>query len=345
MKGILKLFLIIPILSACQQSKKAAREDITYEAFEQTTIRAMAVQDDQTVWVGGPGGFYAFTQDGGDSWTQGKIEAASGLDFRSIALLDKKTVLLLTAGSPALIFKSVDQGAHWEQVFKDPDSLAFFDSMVFSDARRGMAFGDVKAGCFNVITTRDGGDSWQRLPCATLPVPREGEVAFASSNTCIATQGEHVWIGTGGQYARVLRSPDFGQTWETASTPIIQGNTMTGIYSIDFYNDKLGVIAGGDYENQSNKQENLALTTDGGVSWKRVDHTSLPGYISCIQFAHKDNGNTLYAAGYEGLYISRDQGQQWENLVKGDLTTLRESASGDYLWYAGRGILGKITIK
>ena len=345
MKFTLAFSLIFIVLSACQQMPDEQQDVVQYDVFEQMTVRAMAVQDDETLWVGGPDGFYAYTQDGGLHWTTGKIKAAAGLEFRSIALPDSQTVCLLTAGSPALIFKTTDQGAHWETVFEDKDPAAFFNSMAFSDSQNGLAFGDVKDGCFNAIQTKDGGSTWTRIPCSVLPVARDGEVAFASSNTCIAIQGTQVWIGTGGQHARVLHSADFGLTWEANTTPMIQGNTMTGIYSVDFYDTQIGIVAGGDYEQQNNKQQNIALTTDGGASWKRVDHGSEPSYISCIQFAREGKGEILYAAGYGGLYRSKDQGKSWENLLKGDFTTLRESKGGNYLWYAGKGVLGKIKIK
>lgn len=334
------------IYAACSSRQAGSEADIVrFKAFKNTTIRAMAVRNDSTVWVGGPSGMYAVTRDGGSHWEKGTIPEAGSLDFRSIALPGPNSVLLMTAGSPALIFKSDDQGKSWRKVYADTDSLAFFNSMAFSDSLRGIAFGDVKDGCFNVLTTSDGGDHWERIPCSSLPVPQANEVAFASSNTCIDTYGDKIWIGTGGESSRILYSPDFGVTWEAYSTPMIQGNTMTGIYSLDFYNDSIGIAVGGDYENQTLKQGNKIRTSDGGETWERLAEGQLPAYLSCVQFASGSSAEVIYAAGHGGLYRSKDGGYTWENLMEGDLTTIRESEDGAYIWFAGIGVCGKIKVR
>ena len=74
--------------------------------------------------------------------------------------------------------------------------------MVFWDEQEGIAIGDEIGGCLSVIITRDGGKSWQKLPCDQLPdyIPHEG--GFAASNTNIAVRGQHAWIGTGGARSR-----------------------------------------------------------------------------------------------------------------------------------------------
>jgi hypothetical protein len=38
--------------------------------------------------------------------------------------------------------------------------------------------------------------------------------------------------------SRVFYSGDKGKTWKVYETPIIQGDVMTGIFTVDFYNKK-----------------------------------------------------------------------------------------------------------
>jgi len=120
---------------------------------------------------------------------------------------------------------------------------------------------------------------------------------------------------SGGKQARVFHSPDKGMSWEVFETPIVQGQAMTGIFSADFYDAKVGVITGGDYEAQNQDIKNKAITYDGGKSWKLISNGSGFGYASCIQFVPKSKGKQLVAVGTSGLYYSADGGNSWKQLL------------------------------
>ena len=45
--------------------------------------------------------------------------------------------------------------------------------------------GDPTADCISIIITRDGGQTWNKIPCSQLPKSKEGEAAFAASNTIL----------------------------------------------------------------------------------------------------------------------------------------------------------------
>jgi hypothetical protein len=95
---------------------------------------------------------------------------------------------------------------------------------------------------------------------------------------------------------------------------MIAGTQMTGIYSVDFYNDQFGIMAGGDYENQTNNSKNKALTIDGGKSWVLVADKEAFGYASCIQFVPESGGTMTVALGPSGIYSSNDSGLSWLKL-------------------------------
>ena len=77
------------------------------------------------------------------------------------------------------------------------------------------------------------GNSWNKIACENLPSAVEGEAAFAASNTNISLVDQKAFIVTGGKEANVLVASEYGKSWKKYKTPIIQGEKMTGIFSMD----------------------------------------------------------------------------------------------------------------
>src|ERR1051325_3325019 len=114
------------------------------------------------------------------------------------------------------------------------------------------------------------------------------------------------WIGTGAAgKARVLRTSDRGRTWAISDTPLAAGPS-TGIFSIAFRDNKHGVIVGGDYTKETETQNNLAITSDGGLTWKLG--TGLHGFRSVVAYVPGDKTPTLVAIGPSGADYSTDDG-------------------------------------
>lgn len=57
--------------------------------------------------------------------------------------------------------------------------------MQFYDNLNGIAIGDPIMGYLSVITTKDGGETWQKNNIENAPKVVDGEAAFAASNTNI----------------------------------------------------------------------------------------------------------------------------------------------------------------
>src|SRR5215203_160421 len=152
---------------------------------------------------------------------------------------------------------------------------------------------------FVLIETRDGA-SWSPIDTSKMPATLEGEAAFAASGTCLIAQGKNnVFLITGGMAARVFRSGDRGKTWSVAETPIVKGTAGSGIFSIAMSDKLNGVIVGGNYEKSAESKDNLAITSDGGKTWKLS--LGLGGYRSGVTFVDK---NTIIAVGPTGTDLS-----------------------------------------
>jgi photosystem II stability/assembly factor-like uncharacterized protein len=308
-----------------------------------TRIRALEVVSDEEVWFAGSGSMFGYTEDCGEHWTIDSINIErQTLEFRSIAVLDS-AVFLLNAGAPAYLLRSIDKGSSWNVVYEEHQPGIFYNSMKFWDDQDGIAVGDPLDSCLSIIITSDGGSSWRKLDCSKLPTTYEGEAGFAASNTCIALSGNNVWLATGGKKARVFHSSDRGNNWEVADTPMQQGGKMTGIFSIDFYDDKQGIIFGGNWEDQADNQANKALSDDGGITWSLLDDGKDPGYRSCVQFIPNTEANGIFAVGIPGISYSADGGHNWQHFQQQNFYTIRTAKSGNTAWLAGKGKIAKMT--
>jgi len=98
-------------------------------------------------------------------------------------------------------------------------------------------------------------------------------------------------------------------------SPIVQGKTMTGIFTADFYDAENGFIAGGNYEVPNQNFANKAITANGGKTWKLIAENQGFGFASCVQYVPKSNGKQLVTVGASGLYYSSDSGNSWKQLA------------------------------
>lgn len=313
---------------------------------DKISIRAIAVADGKVYYAGNKSrlGYV-------DLLTRQKKEIIRGnekadLEFRSLALTGDALVVA-NVGNPAYFFK-VQKSMQFEDiqpVYQEIHEKVFYDSMQFWNPTEGIAIGDPIDDCFCILITRDAGQSWNKIPCENLPKLAQGEAAFAASNTNIVVNGNHTWLVSGGSKARVFHSPDKGKSWSVYQTPIVQGEAMTGIFTADFYNDKIGFIAGGNYEKPTQNAQNKALTTDGGKTWQLVGENTGFGYASCIQFVPKSNGKQLVCAGSTGVYYSNDRGNSWRQIsTDTSLYTLRFVDSHTFV-AAGKDKIVQMTLK
>ncbi len=134
-----------------------------------------------------------------------------------------------------------------------------------------------------------------------------------------------------------------GLTWNVYNTPIIQGKSTTGIYSVDFYNEKKGVICGGDYTDKFGNYANKAITNDGGKTWKVVAKNKQPKYVSCVQYVPNTKGKEVFAVSTSGIFYSKDEGVNWEKVSNEGFYSIR-FASKNVAWLSGDEVIAKMNI-
>jgi photosystem II stability/assembly factor-like uncharacterized protein len=117
-----------------------------------------------------------------------------------------------------------------------------------------------------------------------------------------------------------------------ANTPLASGPS-SGIFSIAFRDALHGVIVGGDYKKESEAVDNVAFTSDGGLTWTLAREHGLSGFRSAVAY----NGAMWIAIGPSGADLSTDDGQTWRaagEKVTG-LHTFAFARQGKSGWGAG----------
>jgi photosystem II stability/assembly factor-like uncharacterized protein len=265
------------------------------------------------------------------------------LAFRAIQNVNGN-LLAVSVGSPARLYKLNRKSNNPVLVYEENHPKAFYDSMEFWNDDEGIAIGDPTDDCMSVIITRDGGNTWTKLSCDDLPKGKEGEAAFAASDSNIAIVGDHTWVATGGKASRVMYSPDKGKTWDVYDTPIVQGLETTGMYSIDFYDENNGFAIGGDYTKAADSSANKIRTQDGGKTWGLVAQNQSPGYRSCVQYVPNSNAEALVAVGFKGVDYSSDAGESWTHLSDEGFYTIR-FLNDSVAYAAGNKRISKLTFR
>lgn len=282
------------------------------------SFRGLSVVDRNVVWMSGSRGTIARTTDGGATWRVDSIPGATTLDFRDIHAMDARTAVAISAGEAekglAKIYRTTDGGATWTNVYSTDLKGVFLDAISFWDERNGIIMSDPVDNRLFLLTTSDGGVTWSRIAPDAFPPMLPGEAAFAASGTCLIVEGSsNAWIATGGAaVARVFRSTDRGRTWRVAETPVHSGDSgAAGIFSIAFADARTGVIVGGNYSQPRTAYDNVAVTTDGGATWKKPAGPLPPGYLSAVTYVPGTSARSIVATGLVGTAISNDGGTSW----------------------------------
>jgi photosystem II stability/assembly factor-like uncharacterized protein len=277
-------------------------------------LRGLSVPSAQFVWASGARGTVVRSVDGGRTWLAETVPGAGTLDFRSVFAHNDGAGLIASAGEAekglAKIYLTGDGGRHWRSVFSTEQRGVFLDAIAFWDLRNGIALSDPVDGRFFLLITNDKGATWTRIPPEQLPPVLPGEAAFAASGSSLVLHSSsHVWIGTGsGGRGRVMHSPDRGRTWTVSDTPVHATGPAAGIFSLAFFDATRGVAVGGDYTQPRLDAVSVALTADGGRTWRAAVRPPA-AYLSGVSFAGSQSA--LVAVGLAGTFVSRDGGDSW----------------------------------
>lgn len=335
------LFVLALFISCSKENQRAPFSSVTIENIYQDSlsIRAIDIVGNTLRYAANKGTFGNIDLRSGKVMEGIEKYHTSIPEFRAITH-NSTDFFMLSVGSPALLFKTGDSG-NMDLVYMEEGDGVFYDAITFWNDKEGIAVGDTINGCFSIIITRDAGLTWNKLTCEQLPEGIQGEGAFAASNSNIKTIGDNTWIAT---TKRILFSANKGITWEAFETPIMHAEETQGIYSIDFWNEHLGIAFGGDYTKPEGKTANKAITSDGGKTWQLIADGQNPNYKSCVQFVPNSSGKEIVALGFTGISYSSDIGKTWSTLSEESFYTIR-FLNDSIAYAAGKNRIAKLSFR
>ena len=226
------------------------------------------------------------------------VPGAEALQFRDVQGFSEKVAYLQSIGENPTdfrIYKTVDGGANWTMQFQNQNPGAFYDCFAFWTPKRGISHSDSVNGVFPDLRTTNG-TTWQDIS-SDMPPALSGEFSFASSGTCVATQGaRNAWITTGGAAtARILATRDGGNTWNAYDTPLVSSSSA-GAFTVDFRDPHNGIVGGGDLDPGDPNNARTAISSDGGMTWTLTNPPPVTGAIFGLSYVGRTGrggGNNL----------------------------------------------------
>jgi photosystem II stability/assembly factor-like uncharacterized protein len=246
----------------------------------------------RVVWACGRNGTYTVTTDGGQTWNAAVVPGAEMLQFRDVQAFSADVAYLMSIGNNATdfrVYKTTDGGATWQIQFENQNPSAFYDGFAFWTPHRGILHSDSVNGVFPDFRTTDG-MTWQDIS-SNMPPALPGEASFASSGTCVTTQGgRNAWIATGGSaIARVLATTDQGSTWNAYNTPLMS-SPSAGAFTVDFRDPFRGIVGGGDLDPGDPNNARTAISSDGGRTWTLTNQPPVTGAIFGLSYVGRTGG-------------------------------------------------------
>ena len=262
----------------------------------------------------------------------GRIAAidASNSDYRKV----------LIASASGGVFKSENAGITWESIF-DKYGAGSIGSIKFdqnnldviwigtgeSANRNSSAYGD------GIYKSMDGGKSFTNMGLESTHQIAEIEIHPKNSDIVYAAAVGHLW-GYAGERG-LFKTIDGGKSWEKVSGGLPSDN-KTGCTEIVIHPNNPKIMFAGFYHRirqpasfiSGGENGGLYKSIDGGKSWKKIINGLARGSSGMIDISIHLNNPDIMVMAYEadenlpedepgtGVYISYDQGESWNHLLK-----------------------------
>jgi photosystem II stability/assembly factor-like uncharacterized protein len=244
------------------------------------TLYSLVITQSGRIIAGTSGAGMRASNDSGQTWATAD-SLLSNFYIRALTVAANGTIFAGGDFSEG-IYRSTDEGLHWEYKSNGIDSNAGIYTLISNDS------GFIYAGSYNggMYRSTDNGESWMQINNGFAP----NEHIRALT---IDTKG-NIFAGCSGG---VFRSTDNGESWDSLNSAI--SNTTKIIYSVFSKHANhifMGVSGSGVY-----------TSTDDGNSWNTYDFYG----IDMTAMICDRVGDIILGSVLNGIFKSTDHGDDW----------------------------------
>ena len=261
------------------------------------------IQSKDTIFLSSLGDGIYKSQDGGSSWSK----VNNGLENFNIDLLAisfHNPNLVLAAGQDRILYRTEDGGINWHPVLKNQRKIT---AIAFVADQKNLIFVGDEQG--NIYFSEDRGTVWQSV----LKIPREGAIKAIAVSPYF-TKDQTLFVGT--EKGSIFRSIDGGKSF----AQIDDSNSHPGITSLVIapqIEGNLPLFAVTEYDG-------VFYSDNSGRSWQKYTrgltadpqaHKQKRPYFSELQISPAfPQDQTIFLAGYNGLFKSTNGGRRWQQI-------------------------------
>ena len=244
-----------------------------------TTASFRALKSFQNeIWAGGTRGTYIHSKDNGNTWELKQVPGAENLDFRDLVILNKRKIMLMSAGpsekEAAKLYKTEDGGQTWRIILNIKEPNYFFDAITWDYKKRvGFLLSDPIDQKFTILKIRNNGTKIEPINLTHFPTLFPREAAFAASGSSILWINNKLNIITGGaHHARIFQSKDHTLASWKISHEAIPADSTIGFFTIAAKNKNHFWVAGGNYLRLNSSEIPILESKDAGESWSPIEN-------------------------------------------------------------------------
>lgn len=261
-----------------------------------------------------------------------------------LAVLESDPSTFFVASSTGGLFKTVDGGLTWSDIFRDEGTHSIGDVVVHQAnpevlwvgtgeraSRQSSSWGD------GVYRSLDGGETWTNMGLTDSKHIGRIRLHPDDPNVVFVAAMGHLW---GPNDERGLyRSTDGGETWER----VLFVDDETGVVDVILSPDNPDVIFASSYQRRrrpwgfhgGGPGSALWKSTDGGDTWTKLTNSGLDNGLpqgdigrigidiyradprivyASVEQGERYNASTAYEQRLAGIYRSEDGGETWQQM-------------------------------
>jgi photosystem II stability/assembly factor-like uncharacterized protein len=276
----------------------------TSDGWPTIGVSAIAVKPtDSNIVLAGTGDFFGSdvagigvmrSTDAGATWTRTGLNMGTSGISKLIFLPESPNTVIATAGKFAGaqrgIYRSVDSGANWSEVFTSDRDWADADISIPDGTGARIlwasAGGSTTGG---VVKSTNGGTSWTAVTLPAVITGNQNPLQIAASKT--DPDGVYVLSTTN---RKIVKSSDGGATWTDVSAGFQNGsnnyNWSQGWY--DYYMEtSVRAGANGPEDMVFVGLIDVVMSTNGGTTWRNIGGSNYTAAYSGTAIVHQDNHN------------------------------------------------------